>query len=405
MDKPLAVIEIADSALKLLVGTTIDKEPVIIYALKRPLTHVLEKGDIIDQAALDAAIASLKCIRDSSAKIKLTVSEATLVLPPLGLDIYMNDKTTTIVSPTGIIEDVDVNNVINLIRRDATDKESVIIDIIPDYFLLSDGRRFREPPLGEKASTLTLAAKIHMLPRHVVEAYERPFKEAGIRIKRRIVAPYATVNLIAARPELPSTYILIDMGAAITTFTLVGKDLPYCSTFIPSGGRQLDEAIMRAFRISENEAEALKIRFGHEISKRRFTPPIITVKSADGTMSSYTLADLNVVTKAFLDEYLASFVRAIDVILNGYSEEVKTLPLILTGGFSELPGLFAELKRFFPNQEKIEFLDVMTLGAREPAFAPLLGALLAGSGYHGTLTDRRAKVAHVERLKDSARKK
>lgn len=404
MDKPVAVIEIADSALKLAVGYVIDREPVIIYALKRPIQGLLEAGEIVNFPALIDALGSLKSIRDQEAKIKLTVSEATLVLPPLGFEIYENEKTTNVVSPTSIIEGIDIQNVISLVKKEAVSTGNEVVDIIPDIFVLEEGRQFANPPIGEKSNSLTIYAKIHTLPRHVVDDYRRVLHEAGIRVKRAVISPFAVSDLAAAMKEKPKTYVLIDMGAQLTTFTLICENSPFGSTYLKNGGEKLTEAIMRNFGLAFDAAEQLKIKYGLDERELSFAPAISKVTDADGVVHEYTLKDLNAVTSAFLKDYFDEFGAALDTIFAGYGEEVRSLPLVFTGGMSELHGIREVIGKRFAEHKDIHYLCPEAIGARSAGMAGVVGGLLASTRYRGALSDQRAKVAQVERVKEGAGK-
>ena len=79
-------------------------------------------------------------------------------------------------------------------------------------------------------------------------------------------------------------------------------------------------------------------------------------------------------------------------------DNISTLPIVFTGGFSSLHGFDKIAKEKFVNNQSIHYLQPDAIGARSPSLSALVGALLASSKYKGSLSDQRARVAQVERL-------
>lgn len=400
MDRPVAVIEISSSKIKLVVGYVIEKEPVVIYALEKPIRGLVSQGTIVNFASLTEAMMGIKNIRDREAKIKLTVSEATLILPPLGFEIYQNEKTTNVVSPTAIIEKIDIQNVVSLVKKEAVTTGDEVVDIIPDAFALEEGRQFVNPPIGEKSNMLTIYAKIHTLPRHVVDDYRRILHDAGIRIKRAVISPFALVDLLVHQKIKLKAYVLIDMGADLTTFTLVIDNSLYGSTYLNVGGSRLSEQIMKAFGISFEEAEKLKIKYGYDNRVLNFAPPILKVLDSEGVSHTYSLNDLNKISKAFLDDYFAGYSAAFQNLFQNYGPEIQSIPLVFVGGFMMMNGIKEVIKEKFSDHQSIHFVKPDVIGARDASMSSVVGALIASQRYRGTLSDERVKVSQVERVQE-----
>jgi len=203
MEKPIAAIEISSAEIKLVVGYEIENQPIVLYAMRKPIDAFVERGQIVNLIGLIDALREIKEIKDATAKLKLTISEAILLLPPLGLEVYQSDKTTNVVSPTGTVEAIDISNVVSLVRKEVIPHGGQIVDIVPDAFALDNGLPLASQPLGEKSNSLSISAKIHALPFSVIENFRRAFKEADIVIKRALVAPHAATYLLAQDLSLP----------------------------------------------------------------------------------------------------------------------------------------------------------------------------------------------------------
>ena len=396
MEKPTAAIEISSAEIKLVVGYEIDGQPIVLYAMRKPIDAFVERGQIVNLIGLIDALREIKEIKDATAKLKLTISEAILLLPPLGLEVYQSDKTTNVVSPTGTVEAIDISNVVSLVRKEVIPHGGQIIDIVPDAFALDNGVALSSQPLGEKSNSLSISAKIHALPFSVIENFRRAFKEADIVVKRALVAPHAATYLLAQDLALPTSYLLIDMGAEVTTVSLIGERTLFSSTYFEKGGKDLTTAIMASLNLPFDEAEKLKRRYGIDHRSMSFYPTIAQSVDIEGVEKQYTTEDLNRVTEQFVYDYLVSLKQAINSLMSGYDKKYLKMPFVISGGLGRLSGLDELIIEAFPDN-KIHFCIPKAIGARHQTYVNTLGAILANNRYQSYLEEDRPVVTPLTR--------
>lgn len=396
MEKPTAAIEISSAEIKLVVGYEIDGQPIVLYAMRKPIDAFVERGQIVNLIGLIDALREIKEIKDATAKLKLTISETILLLPPLGLEVYQSDKTTNVVSPTGTVEAIDISNVVSLVRKEVIPHGGQIIDIVPDAFALDNGVALSSQPLGEKSNSLSISAKIHALPFSVIENFRRAFKEADIVVKRALVAPHAATYLLAQDLALPTSYLLIDMGAEVTTVSLIGDRTLFSSTYFEKGGKDLTTAIMANLNLPFDEAEKLKRRYGIDHRPMSFYPTIAQSVDIEGVEKQYTTEDLNRVTEQFVYDYLVSLKQAINSLMSGYDKKYLKMPFVISGGLGRLSGLDELIIEAFPDN-KIHFCIPKAIGARHQTYVNTLGAVLANNRYQSYLEEDRPVVTPLTR--------
>lgn len=397
MEKRIAVIEITNREVRLIIGDVVNDKPVILYQTSRPITGLMSRGEIIDFDTLTKIISSLSNIEDSAIRMRFHVTDATVILPASGLTVFQGDKTTNVVSPTSIIETIDIQNVISLVTKDPIPNGNMIVDIVPDFFL-TDSNKFVEPPVGQKSNSLSLRAKVHTLPERIVDQYKSAVETAGIRPKRLFVAPYGIIELAKHTNEFPKDYFLVDMGGEVSTISLVGNQSLFASSSFTLGGEDLVKFVAEEMKISHDTAREIVELYG--INERELSfKPTIAQAIINEVEVKYTPDDLNRVIVDFFNEYYfkqfdVSMKQIVDGIKGG---NVTSLPIVFTGGFSSLHGFDRLAKEKFVNNQSIHYLAPEAIGARHPSFSALVGALLASSKYKGTLSDQKARVAPVER--------
>lgn len=398
MEKRLAVIEITNREVRLIIGDVVNDKPVILYQTSRPIPGLISRSEIIDDTTLTQIISSLANIEDPKIRMRLHITDATIILPASGLVVFGADKTTNVVSPTSIIQTIDIQNVISLIEKEAIPGGNAIVDIIPDCFI-TETQKFAEPPVGKKSNFLRLRAKVHTLPTRVIEQYKNAIERAGIRAKRIFVAPYGIIELAKQMNEFPKDYFLVDMGAETTTISLVGNQSLFASTSFTLGGDDLVTFAAQEMQISNDEAREIIELYGINDRELSFKPTIARATINDVPVK-YSLDDLNrIIVDFFKDFYFKQFDVVLKQITDAYSKEnLSVLPIVFTGGFSSLHGFDKLAKEKFANNQSIHYLTPNAIGVRSPSFSALVGALIASSKYKGTLSDQRARVAQVDRV-------
>lgn len=396
MKKTVAAIEFGSKKLKLVVGYELDGKVYVLYALTKPYGHIVEAGTITDQQKLAQSISEVRQISDSSAKLKISISEALLSLPPYGLEIFQTKQVTTVISDEGKIGNLDIRNIYSLIKNGALPLDNQLIDVAPERYVLDQGRTFTRPPLNESSSTLTVYAKVHTLPKRIGGEYKAAMTAGGLSIKRSVVAPFAACELIGTYEDLPSDYLLVDIGSNMTTVSLVGEKELYASRFFEWGGDRITERIIESFNINEADAEKYKITYGIDKREMNFKAPICTTYDGEGNPIKHYVDELNTITKSELEIFVRQLTSAIDDLLKDYDKSAKQLPMLLIGGGSRLNGLVEYLEPKVQS-EKVIIVAPRSLGARNPTFTNCLGMIVANSKYPNVYDETHPRVGQLNR--------
>jgi cell division protein FtsA len=332
-------------------------------------------------------------------KLKVSISEALLALPPFGLEIFQTKQVTTIISDEGKIGNIDIRNIYSLIKNGALPLDNQLIDVAPERYILDEGRSFLRPPLHESSSTLTVLAKVHTLPKRIAGEYHAALSAGGVSLKRSVIAPFAACELLSTYEDVPADYLLVDIGSNMTTVSLIGAKELYASRYFEWGGDRITEKIIESFNINEDDAEKYKITYGIDRREMNFKAPICTTNDGYGNEIKHYTDELNTIIKSELDIFVKQLNEAIDSLLEGYDSSAKALPMILVGGGSKLNGLveFIEPK---VQSESVKVVSPRTLGARNPTFTNCLGMILADKKYPNVYDETHPRVGQLTREED-----
>ena len=397
MDKPVAAIEFASKCLKIVVGYELEGKIYVLYAFTKPYGHAIEAGNIQDPSSIVRSVSDVKRFSDPYARLTISFNDALLALPPYGLQVYQTSDVTTIVSDDGKITNLDIRNIYAIVKRNAAGHQfDELIDIIPERYILDQGRVFVNPPLGETSNTLTIDSKIHMLPKRIADTYQHALNDGGVATKRASVAPFAACELLGTYEGVPEDYLLVDIGSHMTTVSFVGSKSLYCSFFFEWGGDRITDRIIERFNINESEAEKIKRTYGLDRREMSFKAPVCTTDDGNGREIKHYTDELNVIIKQELDSFTKELNAAIDKIFEKYDPSMKNIPMILVGGGSLLNGLKEYLEPKVPS-DYVKVVLPQSLGARNPTYLNCLGMILINSRYPGIYDEAHPRIAPVTR--------
>ena len=397
MEKPIAAIELGSKKLKLVVGYEIDGKVYALYTLVKPYGHAIEAGKFVDANTVSQTISSVREFTDPAAKLKLNITDVLLCIPPYGLGIYQTRQVTTVVTEDSKISNLDIKNIYALIRNSAYPlNDKTLVDVIPESFTLDHGRIFARPPMGESSSTLTVSAKVQTLPKDLVDHYQNALSNGGMVARRNVVASLAATELISSYEDMPSSFILVDIGSNVTTVSFIGNNALYGSTFFNWGGDNITERIIENFNINEADAEKYKIMYGIDNREMNFKAPICTTDDGTGHEVHHFNDELNAIIKEELNIFVKYLNDAVNEIVAQHDKSYRSFPMLLIGGGAQLNGL---VEFITPKvlSETVEVISPKTLGARNPTFFNCLGMILTHSKYMNLNDEAHPKVGQVTR--------
>ncbi|MCQ2794528.1 MAG: hypothetical protein MJ207_04200 [Bacilli bacterium] len=397
MNTPKVVIELSGSAVKIVVGYAHHNKPIVLYATTFMNQGLIERGEIVDVKGLATHLKNHITIEDEAARTRFSISQATLVLPPTGLIVYEDTKRTSVTSNVKQISRIDITNVINMMCNNKQDPGAYLLDIVPLlYYVNNLNNKTDKSPIGYLSTSLAIKALIYTLPRRIVESYKMALSLAGIRLQKITLAPIGIASLLAQEKDFPPVYIYVDIGADLTSISLISKRNVFASTSFEMGGRLLTHDIANAFSIKLEEAEKLKRRYGYTTRKLSFNPVVIETPNEAGETETYHLSDLNELMKAYLDRYLEALSKNIDHLMAGYPEDKRQYPIIVGGGASRLAGLLDAFKAL-RNKDDIRAVPLTVVGVRHQKYLNAVGALLADDNNPDVLQYNLAKNPNTSR--------
>lgn len=252
-------IDIGTSKVSAVVGEVNNFNQIEIICSTSSKCEGIKKGKIINED--EVAVALAKAIQSAEDEAGLKINSAYVTIPGKYATIVQNSITKELKDKYAGISVRDVGQAIMQVRDIEVPEGKTIIDIVPNEFILKDGKTTSDP-VGSLSSEFTLNAQIILAEKDYIRDLSGIFKKAGLEIDGLVPVTLAERNLVLDVNELHDNVMLLDIGAGNTDIGVFeGESFIYTNT-IPLGGNSITNDIAVVLDISEEEADKLKRQYG-----------------------------------------------------------------------------------------------------------------------------------------------
>ncbi|MBR3153299.1 MAG: cell division protein FtsA [Clostridia bacterium] len=252
-------IDIGTSKVSAVVGEVNNFNQIEIICNTSNKCQGISKGKIIDEDAISKALE--KCIKEAEEIANFKINSAYVTIPGKYVTIVQNSIVKDAKDKYAGISQKDVASSINQIRDIEIPEDKVLIDIVPNQFVLEDGKVV-DDPVGKISASFTLTAQIVLAEKEYLKKLTSIFRKAGVDIDGIVPITLAERNLVLDVNELQDNVLLLDIGAGNTEIgVFYGSTFVYTNT-IALGGDNITSDIAYVLNISREEADKLKRQYG-----------------------------------------------------------------------------------------------------------------------------------------------
>ncbi|MCO0832210.1 cell division protein FtsA [Fructobacillus sp. W13] len=343
----------------------------------------LKRGVIVDINQTAAAIS--EAVSKASAKANLPINEVVVGLPANQVNIQKISGLVSIENQNKQITGQDVINVTNQALNSLSLADQTPVEFLPSQFIVDGFDGIKDPTdmIGVRLEVQGLA---YLAPNKVVSGIKTAVKKAGLTIQSMNLAPMALAPAFLSDAEQDFGAILIDLAGGQSTASVIHDHKVKYMTVDYEGGGNVTKDISTVLGIANQEAEAVKIKYGSADSAQASEEQIFYVDAVG--LSEKKPVD---------EKYLASIMEArYDQIFDRLDQQLKEIGAddlpggyIITGGNSAVPGLLAKAQEHFG--QNVHIARPNQIGLRHPSFA----RALAFASYEAFQSDLQKTVKAV----------
>src|SRR4051812_26789932 len=337
----IGAVEIGTSKTTVLIGEYTGRELAIIGRGECSSRGVI-KGTVVDyKAASDCTHSALEqAEREAGERIEL------VFLAQTGghLEGFFNEAAVNVKASDNMIEPGDVRTVCDLAKSKELPGGRMVVHNIRRPFRV-DGRLIPGSPenlVGQRLEVgywtvhgqeQRLADNIHVI---------RGF---NLEVRELVLASLASGHMVTTAEERQHGVLAIDIGAGTTDFVLYRDGAPHTTGVVPVGGTHLTNDLSIGLRLTDGQAEKLKLRFGRA--------SVITRDRAQKVWldGNYAIGDRQFSQQAIEQITMARTVELLEVVKTklgaAFSVETCTGGVVLTGGTARLSGISEAAARVF----------------------------------------------------------
>ena len=319
-------IDIGTSKITTVVGEVNNFNQIETVCMSKWKCSGIKKGKIINEN--DVAMSIAKTINDAEEEANLRINSAYVTIPGKYVTIVQNSVMKEIKDKFSGISLKDVNSAMMLVKDIELPDNKTIIDIVPEQFILEDGKVVSDP-IGCLSSNFTVNAEIILADKDYVKQLHQIFKKVDLEMDGIIPVALAERNFILDSNELNDNVMLLDIGAGNTEIGIFdGSKFVYTNT-IPLGGDSITNDIAVVLDISKEEAEKLKKQYGLALKSFIDNDNDIILNTCNGLSKTRTIksSELIEVIEARIEEIFS----LINKDITSQANKSKINNVILTG--------------------------------------------------------------------------
>jgi cell division protein FtsA len=373
----IGAVEIGTSKVTVLIGEHTGRELAIIGRGECTSRGVM-KGTVVDyKAASDCTHSALEqAERDAGEKIDFVF----LAQTGSHLEGFYNEASVNVKASDNMIDSGDIRTVCDLAKSKELPSGRMVVHNIRRPFRV-DGRLVPGSPenlVGQRLEVgywtvhgqeQRLADNIHVI---------RGF---NLEVRELVLSSLASGHMVTSPEERQHGVLSIDIGAGTTDFALYRDGAPHTTGVLPVGGSHLTNDLSIGLRLTEGQAEKLKLRFGRATvqTKDKAQKVWLDGNFAIGDRQFPQLA-IEQITSARTWELLEVVKKKLG---NAFSPETCAAGVVLTGGTARLGGVAEAAAKIFGVPAHLgETPTWVSENLRDPGYHTALGLLYYGVAAH-----------------------
>lgn len=369
----IGAVEIGTSKVTAVIGEYTGRELAIIghgECQSRGVT----KGMVWDyKAASECTHSALEIAeRDAGEKVD------TVFLAQTGahLEGFYNEASVNVVGSDNVIGEDDIRTVCNLARSKELPPGRMIVHHIRRPFVV-DGQLVPTAPENLSAKKLAVGYwTVHGEEQRLADTIH-VIKGFNMEVSELVVSSLASGHVITTAEERQHGVLAIDIGAGTTDYVLYGDGVPVITGVLAVGGSHLTNDLSVGLRLTEGQAEKLKLQYGRA-----------EVRCRDKTDKVWLDGDFAIGDRQFprqsIEKITSARAREIFEIVKeklgaNFSTQNCSAGVVLTGGTAKLPDIAESAASIFQVPVHLGDPPVSIVGElRDPGTTAAIGALYYG---------------------------
>ena len=332
-ERYVAGLDIGTTKVCTVIGVPTDRGGLQIVGVGTAPSTGIKRGVVVDrEATIEAIQRSMTEARNMAAR---PVRGAYVGITGDHIE-SMNVTGRVHTGPSGEVNQDDIDKVILAAKDSVTlpAEREIVYAIVRDYTV--DGQPGIKRPLGMTGNRLDAAVHVVQGMSTIIENLERCVKDAGIEVQARILEPIATSAAVVTEAERDLGVILIDIGGGTTDIAVFSEGAICHTSAIPIAGTHCTRDLAQVMRISVDDAEFIKLKFGRATTEGASESEVIQITLVGQEQTQKVPQKL--VAEIIQPRLEEIFTQVRDQVRRAGVYDLVSGGIVISGGGSQLPG-------------------------------------------------------------------
>ncbi len=329
----------------------------------------LKKGSIVD---LESTIESIEQSLEEAKKMASLIKIEEAVISIAGSHIASFNTSGVVAVRDKEITEEDIKRALEAAKSILLPVDREILHVLPKEYKVDHLGGIKNP-LGMIGLRLEVQVHIVTASSALIQNLVKCVLKAGVHPEKIVLQPLASSLSVLSHEEKDLGILLIDIGGGTTDLALWKEGSLLFSSSLPIGGQHFTYDLAQALRISQMEAERLKVKEGtlFEEDKSVTLQGLVGMKPRE--ISSRLLREILLARSYELATVIQKTLKEKELL------KFMTGGIVLTGGGAYLKGLIEFFESFFQKPVKLGLprkFCKMDQALIHPKFSTALGLLL-----------------------------
>jgi cell division protein FtsA len=384
-DKIVVGLDIGTTKICALVGRKNEYGKLEILGMGKAISEGVVRGIVSN---IDKTVDAIKkAIRQAEEQSGINIGVVNVGIAGQHIKSLQHNGSITRATVDNEITIEDVNRLTNDMYRLVTPPGSEIIHVMPQDYKVDYEEGIMDP-VG--MSGVRLEGNFHIITAqsNAINNINKCVTRAGLEIDNLILEPLASSMSVLSDEEKEAGVALVDIGGGTTDLAIFKDNIIRHAAVLPFGGNIITSDIKQGCMVMQNQAEALKVKFGKAIADEASENEIVSIPGLrDRTPKEISLKNLAYIIEARMEEIIELVYS--EIVRSGYANNLAA-GIVITGGGSQLQNLVQLVEYLTGMDARIgypnEHLGKSKIDAvKSPMYATSVGLVLAG---YQSLDDR-----------------
>lgn len=332
-NKIVAAVDVGTTKIVVVAGSKNDEGKTELLAVGKAKSMGIKRGVVFN-------------IKEAVQAVQEAVSQAEDMMDEDIEEVYVNVegqqlKTVTVkaeryIGENRIISEEDVQELFKQAGKTQLPEGYKIYQVVPQLYSIDQEAGIPDP-VGIPGEKLEVEFKLLVAPELYENNLKMCFHKAGITIRKMIIDPMASSEILLSDDEKEAGVILIDIGGGTTKVAMYVDGILCYSSIIPFGGNVITHDIKEGCSILARQAEALKVQFGQAMGDFAPADKVVTIPGISGwEPKEISFKNLSFIIQARMEEIIDACYFQIEK--SGCLEKIGA-GIVLTGGSALMPNL------------------------------------------------------------------